>query len=76
MMDVYEKETFDEWLENEVKQQMLEDLRERWELETNGNCVFISAVEKRNIDELRKVILDKVKTLYAIRYPYKTAFYS
>lgn len=75
-MDVYEKDTFDEWLEPEVKKQMLEDLRERWEIETNGNCVFISATEKRNIEELRKVVLDKVKTLYAIRYPYKTAFYS
>ena len=27
--------------------------------ETNGNAVFVSAIEKRNIDELRKTILKK-----------------
>jgi GTP-binding protein HflX len=75
-MDLYEKQTFDPWLENETKQEILNDLKERWQGETNGNAIFISALERTNIDELRKTILDKVKELYSIRYPYKTAFYS
>jgi GTPase len=74
-MDLYEKNTFDEWLEVEVKQQLLAELKDRWIHETQGNCVFVSATEKTNIDELRKVILDKVKDLYRIRYPYKTIFF-
>lgn len=73
-MDLYEKNTFDEWLEESTKQEILEDLRERWNNETNGNAVFVSALEKRNIDQLRQTILEKVRALYRIRYPYKTEF--
>jgi GTP-binding protein HflX len=73
-MDLYEKNTFDEWLEPGVKKEILEDLRERWDRETNGNSVFISAIEKRNLDLLRKTILQKVREIYRVRYPYKTEF--
>ena len=73
-MDLYEKNTFDEWLEPGVKKEILEDLRERWERETHGNTVFISAIEKRNLDVLRKTILEKVREIYRVRYPYKTDF--
>ncbi|HCS22090.1 MAG TPA: GTPase HflX, partial [Bacteroidetes bacterium] len=73
-MDLYEKNTFDPWLEEEVRAEILTDLKERWEGETQGNTVFISAIERTNLEELRKVILDKVRDLYKIRYPYKTEF--
>lgn len=73
-MDLYEKNTFDEWLEESTKKEILEDLYERWQRETNGNAVFVAAIEKRNLDTLRKTILDKVRELYRIRYPYKTEF--
>ena len=74
-MDLYEKNTFDEWLGEETKHEILQDLYERWEGETGGNAVFISATEKRNVEGLRNTILSKVKELYKIRYPYKTVFY-
>lgn len=74
-MDRYEALAFDEWLEPDVKEQMLEELHGRWSEETQGNCVFISATERRNLDGLRNTILDKVRDLYKIRYPYKTDFY-
>jgi GTP-binding protein HflX len=74
-MDKYETQTFDEWLAPEIKEQILRDLKERWEGETNHNCIFVSATERRNIDALRDTILQKVKELYQIRYPYKTSFY-
>lgn len=74
-MDQYEKNTFDEWLEEDVKQHILEELKNRWENELQGNCVFISATEKRNIDTLRTTILNKVRELYRIRYPYKSEFF-
>jgi GTP-binding protein HflX len=73
-MDLYEKHTFDEWLEESTKEQILEDLKERWNRETNDNAIFISALEKRNIDGLRKTILEKVRLMYKLRYPYKTEF--
>ena len=70
-MDLYERKTFDEWLEESTKKEILKDLEERWQRETFGNAVFISATEKRNIDELRKKVLEKIRTLYKVRYPYR-----
>lgn len=74
-MDLYEAQTFDEWLSEETKEEILRDLYERWQNELQGNVVFVSATERRNVDGLRETILNKVKELYAIRYPYKTMFY-
>jgi GTP-binding protein HflX len=73
-MDLYVKNTFDEWLDEDTKMQLLEELKQRWINVTQGNCIFISATEKQNIDELRKVLTDKIRELYRIRYPYKTEF--
>lgn len=73
-MDLYEEKTFDSWLSEDVKHEILRDLREKWERLTEGNCVFISALERRNIDVLRSFILNKVKEMYRVRYPYKTEF--
>ena len=74
-MDMYEKNTFDQWLEEDVKKEILRELKEKWERETNGNCVFVSATEKQNIEELRQTILNKVREIYQIRYPYKAEFF-
>lgn len=74
-MDKYEEEVFDEWLEDEVKQDILRELKERWQEETKGNCVFVSAIERKNIDQLRQTILNKVRDMYRIRYPYKAEYF-
>ncbi|HRD57939.1 MAG TPA: GTPase HflX [Ferruginibacter sp.] len=74
-MDKYEAEVFDEWLEDEVKQDILRELKERWQQETKGNCVFVSALGKKNIDLLRQTILNKVRDMYRIRYPYKAEYF-
>ncbi|HPH99270.1 MAG TPA: GTPase HflX [Chitinophagaceae bacterium] len=71
-MDQYETRNFDEWLSDEVKQNLLQELDARWKQATESNCVFVAATEKRNIDALRKVILDKVRILYEQRYPHQT----
>lgn len=73
-MDLYEQNTFDEWLEDDVRQEILKDLKQKWENITQGNCVFVSATERRNIDELRNTILNKVRDMYQVRYPYKTEY--
>jgi GTP-binding protein HflX len=74
-MDLYIKNTFDEWLEEDTKKQILADLEEKWQRETNGNAIFISALERTNLEKLRTTILDKVREHYRIRYPYKTDFF-
>lgn len=74
-MDLYEQSTFDEWLGEDTKKEILQDLYDRWNHETGGNAVFVAATERRNVEGLRATILNKVKELYQIRYPYKTMFY-
>lgn len=74
-MDKYEAEAFDQWLEADVKKEILNDLRQRWQTETKGNCVFVSATEKTNIDALRQTILNAVRDTYRIRYPYRAEFF-
>lgn len=74
-MDLYVERNFDEWLEDSVKEEILRDLKDKWDLVTNGNCVFVSATEKQNLDALRDIILEKVREMYTIRYPYKTMLY-
>ncbi|MCF3110119.1 GTPase HflX [Niabella sp. CC-SYL272] len=74
-MDLYEQQTFDEWLSEDTKKEILQDLYDRWDHETGGNAVFVSATERRNVEGLRSTILNKVKELYQVRYPYKTMFF-
>ena len=74
-MDRFEEITFDEWLEDDVKKDILRELKERWEESTKGNCVFVSATEKSNFDVLRQIILNKVREIYQIRYPYKAEYF-
>lgn len=74
-MDKYEQEVFDEWLEEDVKQDILKELKGRWQQETEGNCVFVSATERTNIDQLRQTILNKVRDIYRLRYPYKAEYF-
>jgi GTP-binding protein HflX len=74
-MDQYVERTFDEWLSEEVKTDLLRQLHRRWDNLTHGNAVFISATGRENIETLREVILEKVKQLYEERYPYLNQFY-
>ncbi len=75
-MDLYEKNVFDEWLGESTKKELLKDLEERWNRETKGNAVFVSAIELKNIKKLKQILLHKVKELYHIRYPYRSEFYN
>lgn len=75
-MDLYEERTFDEWLDSEVKEGLLHELKDRWQNDTQSRCVFVSATERREIDVLRTSILSQVREMYTKRYPYKTGYQS
>jgi len=70
-MDLYEAKYFDKWLDDGIKEDILRELKEKWDHVTSNNSVFISALEKRNIEALRVFILHKVRDMYQIRYPYR-----
>lgn len=74
-MDQYIDQTFDEFLSEEVKEDLLKQLYRRWDNLTHGNALFISALELSNIERLKETLLHKVKELYGIRYPYLNNFY-
>jgi GTP-binding protein HflX len=74
-MDQYEKNTFDQWLDAGVKENILQELTEKWKEPTGGKCVFISATAKTNIAELRQSVLNQVRNMYRVRYPYKAEFF-
>ena len=53
----------------------LKDLKKSWMGKTVEPTLFISATEKENIDELRRVIYEKVKKIHVTRYPYNNFLY-
>jgi len=53
----------------------LEDLKKSWMSKLNTGCIFISAVQKDNIAELRKTIYGMVKEMHMKRYPYNKLLY-
>lgn len=48
----------------------LEELKKTWMSKMNDNCIFISAKEKINVDELKTLLYEKVKAIHVVRYPY------
>jgi GTP-binding protein HflX len=54
----------------------LEDLKKTWMSKMNNkNCVFISAENKDNIEELKETIYEAVKEIFKVRYPYHHFLY-
>lgn len=48
----------------------LEELKKTWMAKMHDNCIFISAKEKLNIDNLKELLYDKIKAIHVERYPY------
>lgn len=54
----------------------LEELKNSWMSKLNNkNCVFISATDKENIEELKTMIYEEVKRIFKVRYPYNNFLY-
>ncbi|MDE6007149.1 MAG: GTPase HflX [Muribaculaceae bacterium] len=53
----------------------LDDFRKTWMSKMGNNCVFISAKEKINIDELKQLLYQKAKEIHTQRFPYNDFLY-
>lgn len=53
----------------------LEELMRTWMARLNDNCIFISAKEKENMEELKTLIYNKVRELHVQKYPYNDFLY-
>ena len=48
----------------------LDELKETWMGKMHDNCIFISAREKENIEELKALLYQRVKEIHTTRFPY------
>ena len=53
----------------------LDGLKATWMARMADSCLFISAREKQNIDELRDVLYKRVRELHVQKYPYNDFLY-
>ena len=53
----------------------LEELKKTWISKMEDNAIFISALNKTNFEDLRKLLYEKVKSLHIKRYPYNKFLY-
>jgi len=53
----------------------LEEWKQTWMSKVNGDAIFISALNKENFDELRKLVYDKVREIHTERFPYNDFLY-
>ncbi|MCU0328666.1 MAG: GTPase HflX [Chitinophagales bacterium] len=73
-LDKLKKQMFDEFLFEEEKNELLFDFQDNWMKKTNQNSLFISATEMENLQEFRLTLLQKIKSLYAARFPFKAKY--
>lgn len=57
-----------------VENRTLEELMNTWMAKAQ-DCIFISALEKTNLEEFRKEIYDRIRELHVQRFPYNDFLY-
>lgn len=72
---VFEEKEADDLTPSTKKNLSLDDLKKTWMNKLNSECIFISATDKQNLDEFKKVLYEKVKELHQKRYPYNNFLY-
>jgi len=53
----------------------LDELKRTWMARMGDGCLFISARQRENIDELREVLYSRVRELHVQKYPYNDFLY-
>ncbi len=71
----YVKQEEDDLSPPEKENISLHELKNTWMNKMNGSCMFISARNKTNLDELKEILYQKVKEIHTTRYPYDNFLY-
>lgn len=53
----------------------LEEWKQTWMNYENGGAIFISALNKDNLEEFRKILYQKVREIHVTRFPYNNFLY-
>ena len=71
----YEKKDADDLTERTQANWTLQELMDTWMAKVGDDCVFFSAKQKTNFEELRKKLYLKVRQLHVQKYPYNDFLY-
>ena len=77
-IDAYTHQTIDQddlMTEKTSRHFTLEEWKQTWMNRMNGDAIFISAVNKENIQELREKVYKKVSEIHITRFPYNNFLY-
>lgn len=53
----------------------MEELQRTWMAKLNGECLFVSAIKKTGLEEMRRTLYERVKQLHVQKYPYNDFLY-
>jgi GTPase len=70
-LDLYREKYLDALLDDETKAEIEAELLDNVRNKYNSECVFVSAVDKENIEELKEILGRNIKEQYVIRYPHQ-----
>ncbi|MCD8529036.1 MAG: GTPase HflX [Chitinophagales bacterium] len=73
-MDLYKERNFDKLLPQEIRNELLAELKNTWMAKGTTDAIFISAQTGENVEELRELLFKYVKKMYLERYPYKASY--
>jgi GTP-binding protein HflX len=77
-IDAYEAETLEEddlETEKTKKHYTLEEWKSTWMHKIGNNALFISAINKSNIEDFKKRVYDEVREIHVTRFPYNHFLY-
>ncbi len=77
-IDAYKTEELDEddlITERTSKHYTLEEWQKTWMAKVNGDAIFISALNKDNLEAFRKLVYNKVREIHVTRFPYNSFLY-
>ncbi|WP_047246770.1 GTPase HflX [Maribacter thermophilus] len=77
-IDQYEHETIDEddlITERTTKHFTIDEWKSTWMEKVGDRALFISALNKENLDEFRKRVYDEVRDIHVTRFPYNNFLY-
>ncbi len=77
-IDAYQAEDFDETdltIEREARHYSLEEWEKTWMAKLGEDVLFISAINKENLEAFRKKVYQKVREIHIMRFPYNNFLY-
>ncbi|RMB63502.1 GTPase HflX [Dokdonia sinensis] len=77
-IDAYSAEKYDDddlMVERTGAHYSLDEWKKTWMARTNGDSIFISALNKDNFEDFRKRVYERVREIHVTRFPYNAFLY-